>query len=212
MRFMKKLITPVLAAVLLVGGAAFAQEAIIASDGEVRDAGLFWWQYDEDTGEFRWGAEECMSTDEDGEEGVDTTGEATEDPLAEDTAETDAHCYTLDLTEPRNADETATDEDEGDDEDDTELNHGDLVSRVAHQVKDLDEEGLLDEDTNRGSIISQLARETKDLFDDDEDGDDAELESEDVDDEDDDDHDDEDDEDDGDHDKEPPGKAKGKDK
>ena len=155
MQFTRKLITPVIATVLLIGGAAFAQDAvmdtIVESDGTWQDAGLFHWRYDAETGEVEWGDIDCTTP----------TTEVTADSELEHFG---SNCHTIDLTEPRNPNAN-DDPDESDSEDasDTEVTHGDLVSRVAHDVKDADENGEL-EGTNRGSIISQIARGTKDLF------------------------------------------------
>ncbi len=213
MKFTRKLITPVLATVLLIGGAAFAQDkvmdVIVASDGEVQDAGMFWWQYDADTGEFRWGDPECMSATE--------ITETTEAGVDVDSGEHfGSNCRTVDLTAPRKGSSTDVDSDT-EIGSDTEINHGDIVSRVAHDVKEADEAGELPDDANRGSIISQIARDTQELFDHDDDADDSEAEITEVEDEDEDepkeeserpdkpDKDEPEDED-------PPAKAKGKNK
>ncbi|NND85323.1 MAG: hypothetical protein HKN46_09270 [Acidimicrobiia bacterium] len=152
MQFTRKLVTPVIATLLLIGGAAFAQDTyneVLRSDGTWQDAfGSFQWRYDADTGEFEWGKEGCDSATE-----VTTSTDALD-------VEQDTPCRTVALTEPHNP----TGDPDGDEASDTEINHGDLVSRVAHDVKDADEAGELEEGQNRGSIISQIARGTKDLF------------------------------------------------
>lgn len=178
MQFTRKLISPVIATVLLIGGAAFAQDAVmetlIENDGTWQDAGLFHWRYNADTGEVEWGD-------------IDCTTETTEVSADSELEHFGSNCHTIDLTEPRNP--AAGGDDDPDDEDSgTEINHGDIVSRVAHQVKDLDEEGAFDEGgefegENRGSIISQIARGTQELFGGDEaeesEGDEVEDESDD---------------------------------
>lgn len=190
MRFIKKLLTPVLAAILLVGGAALAQEGLPSAEEpesepvEWTDAGDFQWRYADDEGVLYWG--DC-------------------DPTVED------RCFEVEVVDTTDDPEPP----EGDPEDEPEVSHGDVVSSVAHFVKELDEseEGLPAWAKNRGDVISALSKGTTELsLDDDEDEETAEspeLE--------DDDH-DEDGEDDGppDHakgDKEDhPGNAKGKDK
>lgn len=152
MRFIQKLITPVIATVLLLGGAAFAQGAVMdtiqQSDGSWQDAGLFHWRYDASTGELEWGDGDC-------------TTPTTEVSADGEFDHFDSNCHTIDLTEPRGP--AAGEDDEEPVGSDTELNHGDVVSRVAHDVKEADDNGELG-DANRGSIISRIAKETQDLF------------------------------------------------
>ena len=203
MKFTRKLITPVLATVLLIGGAAFAQDKVMdviaESDGEAQDGWLFDWRYDAETGEFTWGDPDCVSPPEDS-----TPVESDPDGLAEASESTNSNCYTLDLATPQPPDDEDSD---GSDE----TNHGDLVSGIAHQVKDLDKDELPEDAENRGSVISDLARSTQDLFKGDDDADDSETEIEEVEDEDEDESEENSDKPDK-PDKEPPAKAKGKNK
>ncbi len=147
MRFPRRLITPVLAAVLLVGSAAAAQDALVEmaveSDGTWQDLGFFEWRYDAENEVLIWGDSACEDP-----EGDVTVAPETYDHLG-------ANCRTIDLRLPHPDEADEPDEDSSD----ADLNHGDLVSRFAQDVKDAQaEEDSELEDVNRGSLISQIAK------------------------------------------------------
>lgn len=149
MRFPRRLMTPVLAAVLLVASAATAQDALVEmaveSDGTWQDLGFFQWRYDAENEVVIWGDSACEDPE------VDET------VVAPETYEhLGANCRTIDLRLPHHGE---ADDESGEDLSDADLNHGDLVSRFAHDVKDAQaEEGSELEGVNRGSLISQIAK------------------------------------------------------
>lgn len=177
MRFSRRLITPVLAAVMLVGGAAFAQETIYDTlDGETVDLGIISWSYDPETRTFTWG-------DLDGCEEVEASTDPVVDELLADIAPDgelhfDTNCRTVSFGD---SDYTAEVEDPGDDTE--EPNHGQMVSGFGEQLREVDKDEL---DGNRGSFISEIAKLFKNEEDDDEGPD---LESDDLDEDSDDDSD-----------------------
>jgi hypothetical protein len=175
-RFLKKLITPVLATVVMLAGAAVADEVLDQEVPEVTEEvdggedafewndadGVLVWRYDADAQVFIWG--DCSDIpvlvagchhlalgDTDESEGSETeVGSQTE--VGSDTelgSETEVGSQT---------------EVGSDSEIDDSLNHGKVVSGVAHQVKDLEDLG---DAKNRGQVISAIAKGTKDLFKDD---------------------------------------------
>ena len=157
-RFLKKLITPVLATVVMLAGAAVADEVLDQEVPEVTEEvdggedafewndadGVLVWRYDADAQVFIWG--DCSDT-----------------PVLV------AGCHHLALGDTDESEGSETEvgsqtEVGSDSEIDDSLNHGKVVSGVAHQVKDLEDLG---DAKNRGQVISAIAKGTKDLFKDD---------------------------------------------
>lgn len=169
MRFSRRLITPVLAAVMLVGGAAFAQEAIYDTlDGETVDLGIISWSYDPETKTFTWGDPEAC--EEPVEPTVSTVDDLLTDVVPDGELHFDSNCRTVSFGD---SEYEAEIEVTGDDA----PNHGQVVSGFGDELREIDKDEL---DGNRGSFMSEIAKLVKIAKGEDADEESGDTESEDV--------------------------------
>lgn len=150
MRFSRRLITPVLAAVMLVGGAAFAQEAIYDTlDGETVDFGIISWSYDKETKTFTWGdLDGCAEAEASADPVVD---ELVAEVASDGELHFDSNCRTVSFGDSEYEAEIGV---TGDDA----PNHGQMVSGFGEQLRGIDKDEL---DGNRGSFMSEIAKLVK---------------------------------------------------
>ena len=152
MRFPRRLVTPVLAAVMLVGGAAYAQEVVDdVVAGDVLEIGPITWSYDPTEQAFVWGSPECI---DDADSSTEVAESLVTDVVDDGAVHTDDNCYSVPLGNPEDPEDpkyTA----EGIPNDGHEGNHGQFVSGFGEKLREIDKDEL---EGNRGSFMRVIAK------------------------------------------------------